>query len=239
LADLYRRQLALNPHDPYLVEHARPRVIRNQVLTFDWYRPHLPAEGAVLDWGCNHAPDSCLLRAAFGDRLQLHGCDFVDGDRYRVFHEFAGLAYTQLADNVRLPYGPESFDAVVASGALEHTAMDYESLRELYRVLKPDGRLIISYLPNWLSYHEWYLRVVRKAAFHRRLYGMGETRQLLKRSGFFPIAGAPHTFFWQRALARVRVRRGNRFWANLLSRLVPIHRFCSTLCFVAVKVQSM
>ena len=63
----------------------------NHVLTFLWYRRYLPDEGAILDWGCNHAPDSCLLRMAYGQRLRLHGCDFVDSGLYAVFHEFAGF----------------------------------------------------------------------------------------------------------------------------------------------------
>ena len=99
LTELYQKQLALISPDQYLIEHGSPRSIANHVLTFLWYRPFLPDEGAVLDWGCNHAPDSCLLRMTYGQRLQLHGCDFVDNGRYSVFHEFADLSYTKLDQN--------------------------------------------------------------------------------------------------------------------------------------------
>lgn len=238
LGNLYRQQLALDPHDPYLQEHGGGRCVVNQVRTFCWYAPYLPPQGRVLDWGCNHAPDSCLLRARFGRQLELHGCDFGEPDRYRLFHRFADLQYQQLKDPITLGYGQDTFDVVISSGALEHAAMDYESLKEIYRVLKPDGLLIVTYLPNWLSYREWLRRVIHRQQFHRRLYGLGETRQLLKRSGLYPIRAGYHTFFWENALG-VTGTRHNRWLVDGLPRLLPAHWFCSTLCFLARKVISM
>jgi SAM-dependent methyltransferase len=240
LGELYRKQLALIPHDQYLIDHGTPRNVANHVLTFLWYRPYLPEEGAVLDWGCNHAPDSCLLRMAYGQRLQLHGCDFADSGLYPVFHEFAGLSYVTLDhDNFSLPYDSNSFDVVIGSGTLEHTAMDYESLKELYRVLKPNGVLIISYLPHRFSYHEYRQRVLKKEDFHLRLYGLRETKQMLKRSGFLPVFAGFHTFFWENMLATAGLpqwNHWNRAGARLLYRLIPIHLLCDALCLIAKKV---
>lgn len=237
LAELYQAQLTLDPHNPYVREHARRRCITNQVLTFQWYQPYLPATGAILDWGCQHAPDSCLLRAAHGDRFALHACDFVPRQQYQPFYEFADLSYTQLDDVVRLPYDDGSFDVVIGSGVLEHAALDYESLKELYRIVKRDGILIISYLPNWLSLQEWRRRVICRQGFHRRLYGLGETRQLLKRSGFYPLVSGYHTFFWQRALNRIGFGSGTL--AGILATLCPLTVLSSTLCFMARRVTSM
>jgi SAM-dependent methyltransferase len=235
LLGLYRQQLSADPEDQHLSEHARPRCVANHVRTFHWYRPFLPAAGKVLDWGCNHAPDSCLLRAWFGERLSLHACDFADPDRHRVFHEFARCAYSRLEDEVRLPYPSNFFDAVIASGALEHAATDYESLKELRRVLKLGGVLVISYLPNWLSVNEWRRRVLWKRDYHRRLYGIGEARQLLKRVGFYPLAGRYHTFFWERLAANVGLGRWQRGLSRFLTCLLPLQVVSSTLCFVARK----
>jgi SAM-dependent methyltransferase len=249
LADLYRKQLALapdNPHlreiypdDSYLREHGRPASIANHIRTFHWYRRHLPERGTVLEWGCQHAPDSCLLRAWYGDRLSLHSCDFNNRACYPVFHDFAQSAYAQLEDEVRLPFAANFFDAVLGSGVLEHTVMDYESLKELRRVLKPEGVLILMYLPNWLSVKEWVRRVVRQRDFHRRLYGLGEAKQLLKRCGLYPVAAGYQTFFWQRLLAAVGLRRWEDGLSGVLTRLLPVHVFSSTLCLVARKVSMM
>src|SRR5207244_4340407 len=89
LHDLYRRQRAIHPADPYLVVHARPAVVATQVRVFDFYTRFLPGDGAILDWGCRHAPDTCLLRARYGQEYALHGCDFPAPDEYQVFHEYA------------------------------------------------------------------------------------------------------------------------------------------------------
>ncbi|MCI0685435.1 MAG: methyltransferase domain-containing protein [Gemmataceae bacterium] len=230
LARLYREQLAQTPGVPYLLNHGRPSAIANHVRTFHWYRPFLPQTGDVLDWGCQHAPDSCLLRAWCGARLRRHSCDFPEGARHRVFHDYAAAAFTPLTDNDRLPFAAQSFDAVIGSGVLEHTACDLDSLRELYRVLKPGGVLIVTYLPNWLSVNEWWRRVVRRQGFHRRLYGMGELTHMLKHHGFYPLAARYHTFFWERACPPL---------AGLLRRLLPIQVCSSTLCVIARKLRSM
>lgn len=239
LRDLYRAQLDRDPGHYYLVEHSQPRCIANQVRTFEWYRPYLPERGSVLDWGCKHAPDSCILRATFGDRLDLHGCDFDPPDRFAAFHDYARTSYRQLTDTIALPYPSGSFDMVIGSGVLEHVAFDYESLKEVYRVLKPDGVVVVTYLPNWLSVAEWWRRVVRKAGFHRRLYAFREASQLLKRTGFYPVEADYHTYFWQHKLSAVGLGR----WAEGLTRvckwLVPIHLLASTLCFIGRKVESM
>ena len=206
---------------------------------FDWYAPHLPRSGAVLDWGCNYAPDSCLLRACFGDRFELHGCDFHPPGKYQVFHDFAQLDYTQLTDPLVLPYDSQQFDFVIAAGTLEHTAMDYESLKELYRVLKPGGKLVIDRLPNWLSFGEWKQRHVWKARFHRRLYGVRDTTQLLKRTGFYPIDGGYHSLFWERRLRLFGSGPRVASWCRALTKVLPFRMRCPTLRFIAEKRKSM
>jgi SAM-dependent methyltransferase len=193
----------------------------------------------VLDWGCNHAPDSCLLRSTFGDGLELHSCDFLEPGRYPVFHDFGRPAHTSLDDPIRLPFASNIFDAVIGSGVLEHTAMDYESLKELHRVIKPDGVLVISALPNRLSVQEWVRRVIRRRDFHRRLYGMAEAAQLLKRSGFYPVFRGYHSFFWERRLGALGLRRWERGLTAALKTAAPLHVFGSTLCFVARKITVM
>jgi SAM-dependent methyltransferase len=234
LSRLYREQLAAGGRAAYLVEHAQPELIKHHVNVFLWYAKYLPASGAILDWGCNHAPDACLLQAAFGDRYRLLGCDFPPPSEFSVFHGYSRLHYSQLDDPMApLPYASGTFDAVIASGALEHTAMDVEALKSLYRVLKPEGVLVITYLPYWLSLEEWRRRR-RGKDFHRRLYGRREAATLLKRCGFYPLELGFQTFvpdvvdgrlptWWKRALSPIRH---------------PVYSH-SVLCCVARKVMTM
>lgn len=231
LDGLYRRQLEQLPQDPYLRAHSDPAFQRGSMAVYRCYEPWLPPQGRILDWGCRHAPDACLIRARFGSRFTLDGCDVFDSAPYPVFFEYAGLRYQPLSDAVRLPYPDGSFDGVIASGVLEHVPMDYESLKELYRVLKPGARLIVSYLPNAASVEEWRLRHRGRGAFHRRLYSPAQLRALLTRSGFWPLLIA-----YQTQLDALPADRRSVQWLRPLARAAQLHRITSCLCAVAEKI---
>jgi len=236
LERLYREEIAAQPGNGYLREHEAPIFVDAQVRTFEWYRPHLPASGAILDWGANHGPDSCLLRATYGDAIELHACDFPEPGRYPVFQAFAHSQYRKLDDIVALPYDANFFDAVIASGVLEHTAMDDESLKELHRIMKPGAPLVISYLPNWLSVKEWKLRVIDRRDFHKRRYSIAGTIALLKRRGFEPKEWGYHSFFWERRLERLGFSADASERIAGWLRKLPFDSVKSTLCLIAVKV---
>jgi SAM-dependent methyltransferase len=193
LARLYRAQIDLTGPTPYLLEHGAPEYVKHHVNVFLWYSQYLPASGCVLDWGCNHGPDACLIRTRL-PHLELHGCDFVGDAEFRVFRDHSRVQYRTLTDIADLPYASNTFDAVVASGVLEHTAMDMEALKTLFRVIRPDGTLVLTYLPYRWSWAERRKRRVAKEGFHRRLYGKREAETLLKHFGFYPIEIGFQTF---------------------------------------------
>jgi SAM-dependent methyltransferase len=228
LAEVYAAQLQLTPDDTYLRQHSDPRFLAGTVRVFDFYEPFLPQSGRILDWGCRHAPDACLLRARHPD-VEIDGCDVHAPGAYGAFYACAGLRYGQLDHLFRLPYADASFDAVIASGVLEHVAMDYESLKELHRVLRPGGRLIVTYLPNRGSIEEWRLRR-KDAPSHARLYSRREFRDLLLHSGFLPLTLGYQT------LLDLLPRSGAL--AGLL-RPLGLARFTSCLCAVASRVTSL
>lgn len=182
LAELYREQIEQYPC-VYLTEHATPGTLAHHVNIFEWYLPYLHGRRVILDWGSAHGPDSCLLRQQFGDAIELHACDFSSEAAYRVFREAARPLYKQLTDPLRLPYEDNTFDAVIGSGVLEHTAMEGESLKELYRVLQPQGVLVITYLPYAYSWDEWRRRV-KKVNYHRRLFSQRAFARTLLSHGF-------------------------------------------------------
>jgi SAM-dependent methyltransferase len=231
LADLYRRQLeALPGEEAYLRAHSGPAFLRGTLAVYRFYEPWLPREGRILDWGCRHAPDACLIRARCGARLTVDGCDVFERAPYEVFFEYAGLRYQPLTDAVRLPYADGSFDGVIASGVLEHVPMDYESLKELHRVLKPGGRLIVTYLPNAASVEEWRLRRRGRNDFHGRLYSPSPLRALLMHSGFRPLLIA-----YQTQLDALPASDSSLGWLRPAARAAQLHRLTSCLCAVAEK----
>lgn len=230
LAGLYRRQVEQLPDEAYLRVHSGLAFLRGTLAVYRFYEPWLPREGRILDWGCHHAPDACLIRARFGARLAMDGCDLFDREIYQVFFEYAGLRYQPLSDAVRLPYADGSFDCAIASGVLEHVPMDYESLKELYRVLKPGGRLIVTYLPNAASVEEWRLRRRGRDGLHRRLYSPSQFRAMLTHSGFWPLAIA-----YQTQLDALPADHRSLSWLRPVARAAQLHRLTSCLCAVAEK----
>ncbi len=154
LSKLYRLQAEIGD-DRYLHSHSRnSAVIRRQANIFERCQNVLRDAHIVLDWGCRQAADACMVRMLRGAEVEIHGCD-VEPLEYRAFFDFSGLKYSQLTHPYRLPYDDSSFDAVIGSGVLEHVPIDSESLKELYRIIRPQGHLIITHLPNKYSYTEW------------------------------------------------------------------------------------
>ncbi|MBI4009218.1 class I SAM-dependent methyltransferase [Candidatus Roizmanbacteria bacterium] len=107
----------------------------------------------------------------------------------------------QNASIYSLPYTNKYFDFIICSEVLEHLKNDAEALRELKRVLKPSGTLIIT-VPNhnfpflwdplnWIlmklfnthiNKNIWWLAGIW--ADHERLYLSKEIKLLAKESGF-------------------------------------------------------
>jgi SAM-dependent methyltransferase len=187
LADLYA---AHADADAYLKVHSsNAAALGRQVDAYLRYRPFVTGT-RILDWGCRHAPDSCLLRHDDGAALDLHGCDVIEPVA-PGFHAAAGLTYRVVDHDWRLPYDDGSFDTVVAGGVLEHVPDDEASLGELHRVLAPDGTLIVTFLPNRLSYTECLARLVGRD-HHLRLYARAGIIRTFRRHGFEPVHAGYH-----------------------------------------------
>ncbi|ACI99547.1 class I SAM-dependent methyltransferase [Rhodospirillum centenum] len=249
IAELYRTYLEHTPPETrfygYIHAHSRNRAAQlRHVDAFLRYAPWLAGARSVLDWGCRQAVDSCLLRLYLGDEAELHGCD-IDRGEFGVFHDFARLNYRPLEHTWLLPYADASFDAVVGSGALEHAAHDGESLKELWRVLRPDGHLVITFLPNAWSWTEAVNQALGNE-HHRRRYRLGETKRRLMHHGFLPVHAGYHQVLPTAAggsrLANRPLVRGlleRSYGLNgILERTWPVNRLAANLLIVARKVVS-
>ncbi len=191
--ELYAEQSRIETND-YLEAHSHNlAVMRRDTGIFERYSHLLPEKGTILDWGCNHAPSSCLVKMLRGDAVQLYGCD-VHSSAFQAFFRFANLRYTTLTHPYLLPYDDDTFDAVIGTAVLEHVPNDSESLKELYRILKPGGIFVMTTLPNRYSYTEWLNRVMQRS-HHLRRYSLTESKHMLLHHGFLPIAFGYHQVF--------------------------------------------
>jgi demethylmenaquinone methyltransferase/2-methoxy-6-polyprenyl-1,4-benzoquinol methylase len=77
---------------------------------------------------------------------QIPGCEVIATDFCAEMLAHAssrGLARTQVADALDLPFADGSFDVVTVAFGLRNMADYPKALREMRRVLKPGGRLVI------------------------------------------------------------------------------------------------
>lgn len=238
LADFFGR----GGGDSY-VERKRAAGAASAELAHAWSKVRFAVAGArtVLDWGCRDGVFAWLARHELGEAAGIWGCDVVAPDTYAATHERIGLHYAPVAPTAPLPFADNSFDVVLAGGTLEHVAQDGQSLLELWRVLKPGGRLVITHLPNAGSLSEWFARRGWPDHAHARRYRLPAMRERLLQHGLMPLRWGYHQMLpvappgpaarpWlTRTLDALQpLNRG-------LERLWPINRLSTTLWIVADK----
>jgi ubiquinone/menaquinone biosynthesis C-methylase UbiE len=96
-------------------------------------------EHPVLDVGCG---DGFLARVAFGKQLEAG----IDLDRGEVKRAIKSKSYkkTICASALKIPFKDDSFNTVVSNCVLEHIPNIDMALKEIQRVLKKNGRLMIT-----------------------------------------------------------------------------------------------
>jgi SAM-dependent methyltransferase len=149
------------------------------------------ARVVALDYGFDELPE---VRGLFGAMREAG----EDGGRDDVL----GCAVN--GDGTRLPFPDATFDRIICSEVLEHIPDDEAALRELRRVLKPDGMLAAT-VPTWMPEKVcWALSDEYHAPFvpggHVRIFTQPELRRKMRGAGLEPgdshHAHALHSPYW-------------------------------------------
>jgi len=136
----------------------------------------------LLDIGCGW--NYCLLKTAAPFIGSGVGIDFkvldTEGTKIKTMRMV-------LADS--LPFEAESFHVVTMLAVLEHLADPLGMLAAVKRVLKRDGRLVLT-IPSRLSrpvleFLAYYLKIVdaKEIRDHKRYYNCGDIEHILTKTG--------------------------------------------------------
>src|SRR5438876_549318 len=170
----------------------------------------------ILDAGCG--------TGALLDRLEKR----PDAEVYGLDFSGQALAYTRerghhhlvQADLTRLPFPDGTFDVITALDVVEHIREDEGALREVNRVLRPGGVLLVS-VPAFRFL--WGPHDI--ALQHFRRYTTGEMGRLMRRTGFrvskltYLLALLFPAFVAQRLLTKLRPHA-----ENPEAQLVPVSK---------------
>ena len=126
----------------------------------------------ILDVGCGTGANLVRL-SDFGD---AEGVD-ISPDALKFCSE-RGLN-VRLGAAETLPYADQEFDLVTAFDVVEHLDDDVAGLREMRRVLRPGGRVLL-FVPTFM----FLWGVQDEVSHHRRRYRLNELRQAVTAAGF-------------------------------------------------------
>jgi SAM-dependent methyltransferase len=204
-------------------------VARRQVaLTFARdYRPDGGRDGAswrqplrVLDAGCGTG--ALLERLSQDPEEEVYGVDF--SREALAFSHQRGQSRLVQGDLTALPFASDCFDMVTALDVVEHVERDVDALREICRVLRPGGVLLMSVpaYPFLWSSHD-------TALHHKRRYSAGMLAPRLAQAGLAIVKTTYLLAFLFPAIALFRVvdrlrRHERRPRAHLVSIPPAINR---------------
>ncbi len=100
----------------------------------------------------------------------------------RALKSSYGNGWYVVADCTRLPFKQNIFSHAICSEVLEHIADDKTAIQELSRILKPSGRLIITF-----PHRKFYFAIDDRLVKHYRRYEIAEISKKINDGGFIPV----------------------------------------------------
>jgi ubiquinone/menaquinone biosynthesis C-methylase UbiE len=129
----------------------------------------------ILDVGCSHGD---FMGSVYQKTEFVYGLDIDE----------KALAKNKIIKNKihssikKMPFDDSFFDLIVNAWVMEHLENPERAFKEVYRVLKPNGKVIFL-TPNVWNYNIWIIRMIPRKFhdfFTRRLYDRQENDTFLK-----------------------------------------------------------
>jgi len=143
---------------------------------------------SIVDLGCGDGKILWALynKGLFKNARRIVGVD-ISEERINRLKEFSPFAEGFVSDVQDLKMiSEESFDIAISSQVIEHVPDDSKMLKEVYRILKPDGHFYVStVIKKWYGFWIYWNNGFRLDPTHVREYGSEqEFLDLLKENGF-------------------------------------------------------
>ena len=175
-----------------------PYEIEERVQTFHWWfvvrrkllktilcSLNLQRESLTMDIGCGVGSNLSLLKAI---GLKAMGCDRSFDNLLLAKNKFF-LPFIN-GDLENLPIRSSSVELVVATDVLEHLQDDIAGVRELCRILRRNGHLIVT-VPAFQSL--WGTQDI--VTGHKKRYSKRDISNVLKQNGFQIMRSSYFNFF--------------------------------------------
>lgn len=106
----------------------------------------------VLEIGCGRGGFSNYLVRHYTGITSLFACDYSESALKigRSVSSSQSKITWQQEDIQKLSFDNNTFDTIISCETIEHVPRPHSALRELYRVLKPEGRLVLT-CPNYFN----------------------------------------------------------------------------------------
>ena len=134
----------------------------------------LPKDARILEIGAGTGGNIAMLEK-FGEVEAVEMSDLAR----QIAWEKTGrnFLYGYLPDNI--PVSPDSFDLVCLFDVLEHVAEDEASLVSMRRLLKPDGKIVLT-----VPAHQWLWSTHDVGLHHMRRYSRELLKERIERAGY-------------------------------------------------------
>lgn len=126
--------------DPRPLKMSAQNLVSRRRFAIEMTEAKVPTGGKILDVGCGTGH----LAAELARRgYQTWGTDLSEA-MIQYAREHYDAERFQTADIEKLPFPDNTFDGIVCLGVMEYLASDGPALREMRRVLKPGGHVVIT-----------------------------------------------------------------------------------------------
>ena len=127
--------------NPRFVQHIDDSAIDNvSAIYAELLSPGMKVLDLMSSWQ-SHLPENLDLSEIVG--LGLNEKELAENPR------LTGYLVHDLNDNTALPFANSEFDAIICTVSIEYLVKPFEVFRELGRILKPGGLLIVTFSNRW------------------------------------------------------------------------------------------